>query len=137
MAKNKAQSLKETEFALSALMEIPQQYKATIELNLLGRRNGYIPERFPLPPPMRGGSSSYNSPKPSRLPSFKPSVPPHPTEGYHVRSSPVPPPTSSASDNQVLLKSEIYLEINQSETLFEKVQNLMLLDLLNSYVRFV
>ncbi|GLU02140.1 hypothetical protein SLE2022_194060 [Rubroshorea leprosula] len=101
MSKNNSQNRKETEFALAALMEIPSQYKATIQHNILGCRNGNIPERVPLPPPVYG-AYSFNSSRPSwstsfqpspstsfqpsrptsfqpsRTPSFQPSVPPYP-----------------------------------------------------------
>ncbi|KAG8075328.1 hypothetical protein GUJ93_ZPchr0006g44518 [Zizania palustris] len=60
MSKSIAADRKETEFALSALMEIPEQYKATIDLQLLGRRQR-IPPRIPLPPPTRNAYSRSTS----------------------------------------------------------------------------
>ncbi|XP_050288185.1 E3 ubiquitin-protein ligase RGLG2-like [Quercus robur] len=50
-------SKKETEFALAALMEIPSQYRATMDLQLLGCQKG-TPRRFPLPPPVRSISEN-------------------------------------------------------------------------------
>ncbi|KAF3329763.1 E3 ubiquitin-protein ligase RGLG2-like isoform X1 [Carex littledalei] len=41
------------------------QYKATMDLQLLGKRKG-VPERFYLPPPIRNQNQTYASPKPSQ-----------------------------------------------------------------------
>ncbi|KAG6573680.1 E3 ubiquitin-protein ligase RGLG5, partial [Cucurbita argyrosperma subsp. sororia] len=43
---------RQTEFTLAALMKIPSQYQATVELGLLGRRRGSSPKRVPLLPPL-------------------------------------------------------------------------------------
>ncbi|XP_030496031.2 E3 ubiquitin-protein ligase RGLG5 [Cannabis sativa] len=51
MSKNVNPMRKQTDFALSALMEIPSQYKATLELGILGRQSRNAPHREPLPPP--------------------------------------------------------------------------------------
>ncbi|KAM5567996.1 E3 ubiquitin-protein ligase RGLG2-like [Rosa sericea] len=99
MSKNVDLSRKQTEFALSALMEIPSQYKATIALDLLGVRNGNSPDIIPLPPPA-AVSSVRNNTRPYTgygSSSFQQrTAPPH--TGYDAGVS---APPHSTYDNQV------------------------------------
>ncbi|KAK6930939.1 Copine, C-terminal [Dillenia turbinata] len=106
MSKNVDTSRKHTEFALRALMEIPSQYKATIELNILGGQTGNNPGRIPLPPPVRVAAFSSSS-KSGKSRSFQQSLPSYPRYSEAQTSTNVydgqynAPAASSVSDNQV------------------------------------
>ncbi|KAL9689929.1 hypothetical protein QQ045_010320 [Rhodiola kirilowii] len=112
MSKAMPASKKEKEFALKALMEIPSQYKATIDLHLLGCRRGHF-SKPALPPPARANYVP-ESPRPS---SHNPRASAPTTTYYDTRSpypqshgfeqqdlfqfAPPPPPPENAQNNRL------------------------------------
>lgn len=101
MAKNVDWLRKQTEFALASLMEIPSQYKATLDLDMLGRQTGHSLNRAPLPPPIHNTSYFSNDSKPNHKSSFEQSRSTSPKYEYSTSTSATNAPPISVYDNQV------------------------------------
>ncbi|AAD30238.1 Similar to gi/3844599 F31D5.2 gene product from Caenorhabditis elegans cosmid gb/U28941 and contains PF/00097 Zinc (Ring) finger C3HC4 domain. ESTs gb/F19963 and gb/T42582 come from this gene [Arabidopsis thaliana] len=79
MTRNSPESAKETAFALAALMEIPFQYQAAIELRLLGKQTGLAKTIVPRPPPI-----PYTPPTNAELPSTASPASPEQTQSCPI-----------------------------------------------------